>query len=54
MKWLDDVLPDSEQWSGYQKSLIGLKDTIKETIVIGNFICYIVFYNRIMLMFYRS
>uniref|UniRef100_A0A6M2DDH7 Dynamin-like GTPase OPA1, mitochondrial n=1 Tax=Xenopsylla cheopis TaxID=163159 RepID=A0A6M2DDH7_XENCH len=34
MKWLDDVLPDSEQWSGYQKSLIGLKDTIKETIVI--------------------
>lgn len=35
MKWLDDYLPDTEQWDSFRGSLLGMKDKIKDNIEIG-------------------
>jgi hypothetical protein len=29
-KWLNDYLPDMEQWDSFRGSLVGMKDRIKE------------------------
>jgi optic atrophy protein 1 len=34
MKWLNDYLPDTEQWDSFRGSLLGVKDKIKDNIEI--------------------
>ncbi|XP_055627530.1 dynamin-like 120 kDa protein, mitochondrial isoform X2 [Toxorhynchites rutilus septentrionalis] len=34
MKWLDDVLPDNEKWAQFSRSLIAMKDSVKDSIEI--------------------
>lgn len=35
MKWMNDYLPDTEQWDSFRGSLVGMKDKIKDNIEIG-------------------
>lgn len=32
MKWMKDVLPDEQQWAGMQRSLMSLRDSVKNSI----------------------
>lgn len=41
LKWLDDVLPDNNQWQDWRGSLVEMKDNIKNNIEIGKPIFYI-------------
>lgn len=34
MKWLDDVLPDSEQWAKFSKGLMAMSSNVKDSIQI--------------------
>lgn len=34
-KWIDDVLPDTEQWSKFSKSMKSIQDSVIESIDIG-------------------
>lgn len=34
MKWLDDLMPDNEQWGQFSKSLVSMKDSVKNSIEI--------------------
>ncbi|XP_055532232.1 dynamin-like 120 kDa protein, mitochondrial isoform X1 [Wyeomyia smithii] len=34
MKWLDEVLPDNEKWGKFTKSLLAIKDSVKDSIEI--------------------
>jgi optic atrophy protein 1 len=36
MKWLDEVLPDNEQWSKFSKNLGAIREAVKDSIEIGN------------------
>jgi hypothetical protein len=35
MKWLNEYLPDSEQWDSFRGVLVGMKDKVKDSIDIG-------------------
>lgn len=32
MKWLDDVMPDSEQWGKFSKGLMAMSSSVKDSI----------------------
>lgn len=34
MKWLDDVLPDNEQWHKFSKSLMSVGEAVRDSIEI--------------------
>lgn len=34
-KWIDDVLPDTEQWSKFSKSMKSIQESVIESIDIG-------------------
>lgn len=36
MKWLEDILPDNEQWNTFSKSISSMRDSVRDSIVIGN------------------
>jgi hypothetical protein len=35
MKWLNEYVPDSEQWDSFRGMLVGMKDKVKDSIDIG-------------------
>lgn len=36
-KWIDDVLPDTEQWSKFSKNMKTIQESVIESIDIGKF-----------------
>lgn len=34
MKWLEEVLPDNDKWAGFTRSLLAVKDSVKDSIEI--------------------
>ena len=36
MKWLEEVMPDNEQWGNFSKSMITLTEALRDSIEIGN------------------
>lgn len=38
MKWLDEVMPDNEQWHKFSRNMSALTASIKDSIEIGNFL----------------
>lgn len=40
MKWLEEVLPDNDKWGQFTKSLLAVKDSVKDSIEIGEFSRY--------------
>lgn len=38
MKWLDEVMPDNEQWGKFSKSIFSLTEALKDSIEIGKVI----------------
>lgn len=35
-KWLDDVLPDTEQWNKYSNNLKSITNSVRDSIEIGD------------------
>jgi optic atrophy protein 1 len=35
MKWFDEIMPDNEQWSKFSKSLLSIREAVKDSIEIG-------------------
>lgn len=35
MKWLDDVLPDNDQWNNFSKKLLSIREAVRDSIEIG-------------------
>lgn len=35
MKWLEEVLPDNERWGQFARNLLAMKESVKDSIEIG-------------------
>lgn len=35
MKWLDEIMPDQEKWPEFSKNLNLIKNSLKDSLVIG-------------------
>ena len=38
-KWLDDILPDNDQWNQFSHNLKGITNSVRDSIEIGNSLC---------------
>ena len=36
MKWLDEVMPDNEQWHKFSKNMRTLTEALKDSVELGN------------------
>jgi len=53
MKWLDEILPDTEQFNKFSKSLAALTSAFKDSIEIGIFDFYSNFLSVYTLLFFQ-
>lgn len=35
MKWVEELFPDNAQWSQFSRSLVSLRDSVRDSIEIG-------------------
>lgn len=35
MKWIEDIFPDNQEWKKFSRNLISVRDSVRDTIVLG-------------------
>ena len=45
IKWLNDLMPDNDQWSKFSKDLFTIKEAVKDSIEIGKLCILLVFFH---------